>query len=86
MIARLAMREPLISRETALAMYRLIVADHRGEAELHAQAPVEIVVDGGNVWKVSGSRPIEGRESENYAGPICMSISKLDGAIVSFTG
>ena len=85
MIARLAMGDPLITRRTALAIYELIVADCRGEAELRAQAPIE-VVDAGNVWKVTGSRPIEGRETKDYAGPISISISKLDGAIVSFTG
>jgi hypothetical protein len=85
MIVRVAMGELLISRDVARAIYKLVVADSRGEAELRAQEPVE-VADGGNVWAVSGSRAIEGRETKDYAGPICISISKLDGAIVSFTG
>jgi hypothetical protein len=84
MICRVAMGDPLISRGTALAIYKLVIADCRGEAELRAQEPLG-VSDGGNVWAVSGSRPIEGRETKDYAGPIGMSISKLDGAIVSFT-
>jgi hypothetical protein len=43
-------------------------------------------VDSGSVWKVCGSRPIEGRETTDYAGPISMLFSKLDGAIVAITG
>ena len=85
MISRVAMGETLISREAALAIYTLIIVDCRGAAELRAQEPIE-VQDAGNVWAVSGSRPIEGRETRDYGGPIGMSISKLDGAIVSFTG
>jgi hypothetical protein len=85
MICRVAIGDALISRDSALAIYKLVIADCRGEAELRAQEPLE-VADGGNVWAVSGSRPIVGRETNDYAGPICMSISKLDGAIVSFTG
>jgi len=85
MICRLAMGEPLISRDTAVAIYKLVIADSRGATELSAQEPLE-VEDTGNIWAVSGNRAIEGRETNDYAGPICMSISKLDGAIVSFTG
>ncbi len=85
MICRLAMGEPLISRDTALAIYKLVIADSRGATELGAQERIE-VEDSGNVWALCGSRPIEGRETKDYAGPICVSISKLDGAIVSFTG
>lgn len=85
MICRVALREPLISQDTALAIYKLVVTDSRGVAELRAQEPIEIE-DGASVWTICGSRPITGRETKGYSGPICMSISKLDGAIVSFTG
>jgi hypothetical protein len=85
MIGRVALGEKLISRDTALAIYRLVIADCRGGDELRAQEPLA-VEDRDNIWRISGSRQVEGRETIAYSGPICMSISKLDGAIVSFTG
>jgi len=85
MIGRVALGEQLISRETALTIFKLVIADCRGADELRAQEPIAIE-DGGNVWRVTGSRPVEGRETMAYSGPISMSISKLDGAIVSLLG
>ncbi len=85
MIGRVALGEKLISRDTALTIYKLVIADCRGADELRAREPI-VVEDGGNVWRINGSRPIEGRETMAYSGPISMAISKLDGAIVSFMG
>jgi hypothetical protein len=85
MIGRVALGEPLISRDTALAIFKMVIVDSRGADELRAQEPIA-VEDGGNVWRITGSRPIEGRETIAYSGPISMSVSKLDEAIVSFMG
>jgi hypothetical protein len=53
-----------------------MTADCRGADELRAQEPLAIE-DGGNVWRITGSRPIEGRETIAYSGPISMSVSDM---------
>jgi hypothetical protein len=58
----------------------MVIADYYGADELAAQEPLE-VEDGGNVWKVTGSRIRKRYDS----GPIEACVSKLDAAIVSLT-
>ena len=81
---RVAAGQLLVSRETALAICRLIVTDLYGEDEYRAQAPLGIE-DGENVWIIRGSRVLRPNATAADRGPVQMSISKLDGAIVSFT-
>ena len=85
MIIRSAAQE-LISRETAIEMCRMIVTDLYGLEEYELQKPLR-VEDGGNVWNVIGSHPERAGGMDRPVGergPIKMSISKVDGAIVSF--
>ncbi len=72
-------REP-ISAATALALIKMVIADHYGAEELAAQEPLK--VEGGDgVWKINGSRI---RQS-NDRGPVEASVSKLDAAILALT-
>jgi hypothetical protein len=82
MVARIAMGEQLVSSEIALELCKMVVINLRGKDEYEAQLPLS-VEDGSNVWKVHGSREL--KDETFPLGPICMSISKLDAAIVSFT-
>jgi len=84
MIGRTAMGQQLISSEIALALCKMVIIDWCGEEEYNAQAPLT-VEDGTNVWKVRGSRVLKPGADASDRGPIRMSISKLDAAIVSFT-
>jgi hypothetical protein len=81
---RTALGQKLISRETALEMCRMIVIDWYGAEEYDRQKPLQ-VEDNGSVWKITGSRVLPPRPTAADPGPVRMSISKLDAAIVSFT-
>ena len=83
-IIRAAARQLLISRETALAICRMVVTDLYGESEFRTQSPLRIE-DRGNVWTMFGNRLLRPNATAAERGPVEMSISKLDGAIVSFT-
>jgi len=83
MQVRIATRQQLISRETALAICRMVITDIRGAAECRAQEPL-IVEDGSDVWKICGSVQLKPDASPGDPSPIKMSISKFDGAIVSY--
>jgi hypothetical protein len=80
MIVFTAAGERLISSATALALVKMVIADYYGQDELAAQEPLK-VEDGGNVWKVTGSR----FRKRYDRGPIEAFVSKLDAAIVSLT-
>ena len=82
MVARIAMGEQLVSSEIALELCKMVIIHLRGKDEYEAQIPLS-VEDGSNVWKVRGSRAL--KDDTFPLGPVCMSISKLDAAIVSFT-
>lgn len=85
MIIRSAYQE-LISRETAIEICRMVFTDIYGAQEFAFQAPLR-VEDGGNVWNVFGSHPERTGGMDRPVGergPVKMSISKIDGAIVSF--
>jgi hypothetical protein len=83
MHVRAAMRQQLISRDTALALCRMVVTDIRGAAECQAQEPF-VVEDGGDVWTIRGSVRLRPDAVPGDPSPIKMSISKIDGAIVSY--
>ncbi len=85
MTVRAAIGQQLISRETALAICKMVIIDWEGEAEYRAQQPL-IVEDGINVWKIRGSLVVKPGAIPGDPTPIQMSISKFDGAIVSLTG
>jgi hypothetical protein len=85
MTVRTAIRQQLISEEIALELCKMVIARWRGEDECKAQLPFT-VEDGGNVWKVTGSRVLNKPWNPGDPAPIRMSISKLDAAIVSFFG
>jgi len=85
MTVRAAIGQQLISRETALAICKMVIINWESEAEYHAQQPL-IAEDGINVWKVRGSRVMKPGTVPGDLAPIQMSISKFDGAIVSLTG
>ena len=53
MICRVALGEQLISRDAALAIFKLVIADCRGADELRAQEPIAIE-DGGK--RLAGNR------------------------------
>jgi len=72
-VATMLANDALVSAQTALVLFRAVVAERRGADVLAAQEPIR-VEDGRNLWSVVG------------AGGIAMSITKLDGAIVSLTG
>jgi hypothetical protein len=84
MIGRTAIGQQLISSDIALALCKMVITHWCGEDECDAQLPFT-VEDGSNVWKVRGSRVLKPGADASDRGPICMSISKLDAAIVSFT-
>jgi hypothetical protein len=71
MHVRAAMRQQLISRDTALAICRMVIADLRGEAECQAQEPF-VVEDGSDVWKIRGSTTLkpDAVKWPREAGPI----------------
>jgi len=85
MTVRAAIGQQLISRETALAICKMLIIDWEGEAEYRAQQPL-IAEDGTNVWKIRGSLVMKPDAIPGDPAPIQMSISKFDGAIVSLTG
>ena len=55
MIIRAAARQVLISRETALGICKMVVANLYGEDECQRQSPLRIE-DGGNVWTIFGAQ------------------------------
>jgi hypothetical protein len=83
MHVRAAMRQHLISRDTALALCRMVITDIRGAAECQAQEPF-VVEDGSDVWTIRGSIQLKPDAVPGDPSPIKMSISKFDGAIVSY--
>ncbi|MFZ1963710.1 MAG: hypothetical protein WAU78_09665 [Roseiarcus sp.] len=85
MTVRAAIGQQLISRETALAIGKMVIIDWEGEAEFSAQQPL-IAEDGLNVWIIRGSLIVKPGAVPGDLAPIQMSISKFDGAIVSLTG
>ncbi len=80
MIGFTALGVELISAATALALIKMVVEDYYGPNEFAAQEPLK-VEDGGNVWKVTGSRIRQPYDR----GPIKASVSKLDAPIISLT-
>jgi hypothetical protein len=85
MYIRAAMGQQLISRETALAVCRLVLTDIRGEEACRAQEPLT-VEDRSNVWIVRGAVKMRPDAVPGDPAPIQMSISKFDGAIVAYYG
>jgi hypothetical protein len=83
MHVRAAMRQQLISRDTALALCRMVISDIRGAAECQAQEPF-VVEDGSDVWTIRGSIQLMPDAVPGDPSPIKMSISKFDGAILSY--
>jgi hypothetical protein len=83
MVVREAMRQQLISRDTALAICRMVVTDIRGAAECKAEEPF-VVEDGFDVWKIRGSVEMKPDAIPGDPSPIEMSIAKFDGAILSY--
>ena len=73
-----------MSTSTALEICKLILVDLYGVEAYESQKPLR-VLDGGNVWNVVGSHPPRKGDKVGETGPVGMSISKIDGAIVSFT-
>jgi hypothetical protein len=84
MIIRAAAGQLLISGETALVICKTVIADLFGDEECQKQSPFRIE-DGGNVWTIFGDRVLAPDATAAKRGRAEMSISKLDGAIVSFT-
>ncbi len=84
MIIRAAAGQLLISHETALGICRMVIADLYGEDECKQQSPLRIE-DRANVWTIFGARVLGPGATAAERGGVEMSISKLDGAIVSFT-
>ena len=82
---RAAMGQELISRETAIALCRIVLTDVRGEEARHAQEPLT-VEDGSNVWIVRGGIKMKPAAVPGDPAPIQMSISKFDGRIVAYYG
>ena len=83
MVVREGMRQQLISRDTALAICRMVVTDIRGPAECKAPEPF-VVEDGSDVWKIRGSIMMKPDAVPGDPSPIKMSIAKFDGTIVSY--
>ncbi len=83
MAVRAAMRQQLISRDTALAICRMVVTDIRGPAECKAQEPF-VIEDGSDVWKIRASIEMKPDAVPGDPSPIKMSIGKFDGAILSY--
>ncbi len=81
---RAAAGQLLISRDTAMAICKMVVIDLYGEDEYKSQQPLR-VEDGSNVWRAYGSRALRSGATAEDRGPLEMSVSKFDGAIVSFT-
>ena len=69
-----ARRAPLVSRETALAIARLVLAALLGAEDLARRAPL-LIVDGGDVWTI--------RAADEQEDAALMTIAKRDGAIVA---
>lgn len=84
MIIRAAAGQVLISCETALGICKMVVADLYGEDECQRQSPLRIE-DAGNVWTIFGAPILAPGATAAERGRVEMSISKLDGAIVTFT-
>jgi hypothetical protein len=84
MYTRAAAGQLLISRETALAICRMVVKDLYGEGECKVQEPLTLE-DGLGVWAIEGSRILPADATAADRGPLNMSIAKFDGTIVSFT-
>ncbi len=80
---RAALGEELISRETAVAICWRVLADKLGHEKSQAQQPL-VVEDGANVWIVRGAIKLKPDAILGDPAPVQMSISKFDGAIVSF--
>ncbi len=83
MVVREGLRQQLISRDTALAICRMVVADIRGPAECNAQEPF-VVEDGSDVWIIRGSIVMKPDAVPGDPSPIEMAIAKFDGAILSY--
>lgn len=81
MLVRKTLGQKLISRDTALAICRMVVTDIRGAAECSAQEPF-LVGDAGDAWKVSGPRVTP--FVPGGPGPAEMLIAKFDGTILSY--
>jgi NTF2 fold immunity protein len=82
MVIRSAVQQ-LISRETAIEICRMVLVDLYGAEAYEEQKPLR-ADDGGNIWRIVGSHPERTSADASQRGPISMSISKVDGAIVSF--
>jgi hypothetical protein len=85
MVIRSAYQQ-LISSETAIEMCRMVFTDIYGAAEYDLQKPLR-AEDGGNMWNVIGNHPERKGGMDRPVGErgrLKMSISKIDGAIVSF--
>jgi hypothetical protein len=85
MVIREAMRQQLISRDTALSICRLVLADVLGAEALRRQEPLSIT-DGDDVWNLKGAIEQGPQWRSGVPRPIQMAISKFDGAIISFFG
>jgi hypothetical protein len=81
---RAAAGQLLISRDTALAICRMVVKGLYGEDECEAQEPLT-VEDESSLWTIRGSRVLPNGATAADRGPLKMSVAKFDGAIVSFT-
>jgi hypothetical protein len=84
MVIRAAAGQLLISRETAAAICKMVVTDLYGEDECQKQSPLH-AEDRGDVWTIVGAHVLGPGATAVDRERVEMSISKFDGAIVSFT-
>jgi len=82
---RRALRQQLISRDTALLICRRIIAEIDGQDVLTQHEPLR-VEDGGDVWHVRGGFETKPELGPFDPVPVHMAISKFDGKILSLTG
>ncbi len=83
MFVRETLGQKLISRDTALAICRMVVADIRGAAECSAQEPF-VAEDAGDAWKIQGSVVMKPDAVPGDPSPTTMLIAKFDGTILSY--
>ncbi|RBP15870.1 hypothetical protein DFR50_107140 [Roseiarcus fermentans] len=83
MFVRKALGQQLISRDTALAICRMVVTDIRGAAEAKAQEPF-VVDDAGDAWRIQGSVVLKPDAVPGDPSPAKMLITKFDGTILSY--
>ena len=83
-----AMRESLISANTAMEIARLVTLDRFGQKEVDRNMPMTVRADE-DTWIISGASANGVNENNppdpSWPGPLRMVISSLDGQILSYT-